>query len=152
MKVWQKEMTAFQEAIEAYPERKEPTPVEMENIAAYPEVPNEEATVETIRALYNWYGDQDLAVGSCRQPTKWTQGHGVSWQKFTTAHRRLTCHAIPAPHKGHSCQEPGKNSVVCRTPKGPTIQMRCLTQPKCDEQHKGLRSETAVTTGKQGKC
>jgi hypothetical protein len=42
---------ACQNATEAYLESKEPTPVEMANVAAHPEVSEDEAEVETIGAL-----------------------------------------------------------------------------------------------------
>lgn len=34
-------------------------------VAEYQEVPKDEATVEIIRALEDWYGDRHLAIG-CR--------------------------------------------------------------------------------------
>jgi hypothetical protein len=48
---------ASQEVMEAYLERNEPTPVELEKAATQPEVPNKEAVVETIRALKDRYWD-----------------------------------------------------------------------------------------------
>jgi hypothetical protein len=39
-----------------------------------PDAPIEEATVETIRALVDQYGDRHLAIGHRWQPKKWTQG------------------------------------------------------------------------------
>jgi hypothetical protein len=42
--------------VDAWVEEKESTPVEMTNIAAHPEVPNEEAEVETVGALEDGYG------------------------------------------------------------------------------------------------
>jgi hypothetical protein len=47
-----------------------------EAVADHQEIRNEEAAVETIRALEDRYGDWHLAVGRCRQPKKWTQGDG----------------------------------------------------------------------------
>lgn len=35
---------------------KEPTSVEIKSIAVYEEVPKEEATMKTVRALKEWYG------------------------------------------------------------------------------------------------
>jgi hypothetical protein len=45
---------------EAYLERKESTPVEMANVESHPEVPNEEAEVETVGALENRYVGTDI--------------------------------------------------------------------------------------------
>jgi hypothetical protein len=53
---------ACQEATEAYLERKEPTPVKMANVVAHSKILKEEAAVETIGALEDRYGDQNLAV------------------------------------------------------------------------------------------
>jgi hypothetical protein len=61
---------------EACLERKGPTPEEMANVAAHPEVPNEEAEVETVAALEDLYGGRHLAVWRRRQPKKRTQGDG----------------------------------------------------------------------------
>jgi hypothetical protein len=46
MKTWRKEMMASPEAMEPYLEKRESTTIKMVNIAAHPEVPNEEAVVE----------------------------------------------------------------------------------------------------------
>jgi hypothetical protein len=86
--------------------------------------PNEEAAVETIRTLKDQYEDQHLAIGCLQQPTKLTQGDGGSRKKLAAACRRMTCHAIPAPRKGHGHQGPGKNDVVCETPKVRTFEKR----------------------------
>jgi hypothetical protein len=58
IKAWHKGMMACQEAMEAclektevYLERKEPTSVEVANVAVHPKVPNEEAEMETVGAL-----------------------------------------------------------------------------------------------------
>jgi hypothetical protein len=70
-------------------------------IAKHQDVPNEGATVETIRALQDQYGDWHLTVGRRRQLKKWTQADGRSWKKLAATHRWMTCHSIPAWHKGH---------------------------------------------------
>jgi hypothetical protein len=58
-------MKACLQKIEASLESKEPTPKEMANVMAHLEVPNEQAAVETIRALKDLYGDHHLAIGRC---------------------------------------------------------------------------------------
>jgi hypothetical protein len=55
---------------ESWKERRKPTSVEMKSLAVHQEVPNEEAEVETIKALENQYRDWFLAVGHRRQPNK----------------------------------------------------------------------------------
>jgi hypothetical protein len=96
----------------------------MEKAAAYPEVPNEEAVVETTGALKDWYGDQRQLVGHHQQPKKRTQGDGGSRKKLAAACRQMTGHAIPALLKEHGRQGLGKNDVVCGTPKGWTFKKR----------------------------
>jgi hypothetical protein len=49
--------------MEAYLERKEPTPVETASAAAHSEDSNEDAAVETVGALKERYGDRHIAVG-----------------------------------------------------------------------------------------
>jgi hypothetical protein len=65
-----------------------------------------------------------VAIGRCRQTKKQTQDDGVSLQKLAAARGRLTLLAIPAPHKGHSHQGPGKDDAVRGTPKGRTFDKR----------------------------
>jgi hypothetical protein len=79
----------------------------LEAVAEQQEVPKEEAAVETIGALVDWYGAWHLAVGCHQQLKRWTHGDGGSWQKLATARGHLIRHAIPAPHKGQGCQGPG---------------------------------------------
>jgi hypothetical protein len=55
-------MTTCQQAREAYLEGKEPTSEEIDAVAEHHEVPTEEATVETVGALEDRYGDRHLAV------------------------------------------------------------------------------------------
>jgi hypothetical protein len=76
-----------------------------------PEVPKEEATVETIRALEDQYGDWYLAVGRYEWPEKRTQGDSGSWQKLAAAQGQLTRHTIPALQKGCSHRGQGKTTV-----------------------------------------
>jgi hypothetical protein len=115
-------MTAYQEAMEACQESKEPTSVEMESLVVHEEVAKEEATVKTVRALKKRYGDWHLATGRFRQLKKPPQGTGGSWKKFVAACRGLTSHTIPAGHKG--CQGPGRDSVARGAPKGWMLERR----------------------------
>jgi hypothetical protein len=43
----------------------------------------------------------------------------------------LPCRAVPAPHKGHDCQGPGKDDVVQGTQKGRAFGRRRRAQPEC---------------------
>jgi hypothetical protein len=72
----------------------------MAKVAAHPEVPNEEAEVETVGALEDQYEDRHLAAGHRRQLKKWTQGDGGSRKKLAVARRRTTRRAIPERRKG----------------------------------------------------
>jgi hypothetical protein len=116
-------MTADLEEVEAT--NLEANPEEIESESEHQEVPKEEATVETIGALEDQYGDRHLAVGCCRQLKKRTQGGGGSRQKLAAAQGQLTCCAIPAPHKGYGHQGPGKDDDVHGTPKGHLFEKRC---------------------------
>jgi hypothetical protein len=92
---------------------------EVEAVAKHREVCNEEAAVETVGALEY----QHLAVGR-QQPKKWTQGSGGSRRKVVAARRQMTRHAIPAPHKGHGHQGPGRDTVARGDLKGQTLERR----------------------------
>jgi hypothetical protein len=69
--------------------------VEKESSVVHEEVPKEEATVKTARALKTWDGDQHLAVGCRHQLKKQTQGDGGSRQKLTASCRGIPCLVIP---------------------------------------------------------
>jgi hypothetical protein len=84
----------------------EANPEEKESLAEHQEVPNEEASVETIGALDDKYGDRHLAVGCLQQPKKLTQGNDESWQNLC---RRLTRRAVPALRQG-----PGRRGLARR--------------------------------------
>jgi hypothetical protein len=71
-----KEMKAM---LDAYLEKMEANPGEQQSAAVHQEVPKEEATVETFRALKKWYGDRH-------------QGTGVS-QKLAVTGIRNRCHS-----------------------------------------------------------
>jgi hypothetical protein len=64
--------------MEACLKSKAPASVEIGSVSVHEEVPKEEATVKTFRALKKRYGDQHLAVGRRLQLKKWTQGKGGS--------------------------------------------------------------------------
>jgi hypothetical protein len=96
------------------------------------EVPRVEATVKTVRALKEQYGDLHLAVGRRQQLKKWTQDEGGSQKKLAAAHRRMTRCAVIAPCKGHGHWGSGKDSVVQGTQKGQTFMKKCLAKVECN--------------------
>jgi hypothetical protein len=118
MRAWLKETMAYQEAMGACPESREPTSVQIESELEHEEVTKEEAMVKIITALKKWHGDRHLAIRYHGQLKKRTQGNGGSWQKLAAACRGLTCCSIPAWHKGHCCQGQGKDKAIPRTQKG----------------------------------
>jgi hypothetical protein len=63
------EMDSFQEEMKAMLEtcleKMELNPEGIKAVAEHQDVPNEEAAVETVRALEDQSGDQQLAVGCC---------------------------------------------------------------------------------------
>jgi hypothetical protein len=63
--------------MEAYLERKEPTPVEMVNVAEHPDVPNEGAKVETVGALEDLYGEPESS--RMAPPTAEETDPGLWW-------------------------------------------------------------------------
>jgi hypothetical protein len=80
-------MDAWIEGTETHLERKESTPVEMANIGAHPDVPNEQAEVETVRVLEDRYGNRPLAIGRHQPLKKQTQSDGGSQKKLATSCR-----------------------------------------------------------------
>jgi hypothetical protein len=94
MWAWQKKMMACQEETEACLKSKELTSVEIESVVLHEEV-SKDATVKTLRALKEWYGDRHLAVGCRQQLKKWTQDDGGT-QKLAAARRGMTRRAILA--------------------------------------------------------
>jgi hypothetical protein len=64
------ETRACQEVTEACLESKKPISLEIESIAVHGEVPKEEATVQTVRALNKQHGDWRLAIGHHQKPKK----------------------------------------------------------------------------------
>jgi hypothetical protein len=92
-------MKASQEKIEAMVEvclektelmDLEANPEIIESESEQQEVPKEEATVETIGALEDPYGNRHLAIGSHRQLKEQTQGDRGSRKKLTTSIRQMT--------------------------------------------------------------
>jgi hypothetical protein len=76
---WWKEMTACWEVTEAYPEMMETDPEEMKCVALHEEIPKEDASVKTVRALTERYGDWHVAVRRRRWLLKkGSQGDGGS--------------------------------------------------------------------------
>jgi hypothetical protein len=111
MNAWRKETMACQEVTEACLESKEPTSLEKkECVVVHEEVPKEEATVKTVRALKERYGDGHLALGHCQHLKEQTHSNGGSSKKFAASHREMIRHAIPASHKGLGCQGPDRDS------------------------------------------
>jgi hypothetical protein len=92
--------------------------------AEHEEVPKIEAAVETFGALKERLRDQHLAVRCCGQLKKWTQGNCGSQKKLAATCRGMTGHAGVVRRKGHSCQGPGKDSVVQGTQKERTFGRR----------------------------
>jgi hypothetical protein len=103
--------------LDARLEKMEANAGELQSVLVHQEVPKEKAAVETIGALE----DQHLAIRRCQQLKKWTQGDGGSQKKLAATRRQMRCCAIPALHKGHGHQGPGKDDDVCGTPKGWTF-------------------------------
>jgi hypothetical protein len=95
-------MTAWREGSKACLERKDPTPVEIANVATQFQDFNGVMREETILAIYSLCKDQHLAVRRRLRQKKDTQGVGGSWKKLVAACRWMTRCAIPAWHKGHS--------------------------------------------------
>jgi hypothetical protein len=112
----------------------------MSNIVVHLEDPNEEAEVETVGALKDWYGGQHLAVGRCWQSKKWTQGDGGSQKKLATSCRRMIHHDFPARHKGHSRQGPSSDTVARGAPKGRKLDRRQQMHLECN---KGIKDRGA---------
>jgi hypothetical protein len=96
-----------------------------ESAVVHEEVPTEEARVKTVRALKKQYVDQHLAIRHHGQLKKQTHSNGGSLKKFATARGRMTCHAIPALHKEHSHQGPGRDNVARGPSKGWPFRKRC---------------------------
>jgi hypothetical protein len=100
IRVWRKEMTACQEAMEACLESKEPTLVEVESVAMHEEVPKEEAALKTVGALKKRYGDRHLAIGFLLQLQKRTRGNGGSRKKLAAIRRQM-----PAVQERHRVRD-----------------------------------------------
>jgi hypothetical protein len=113
MRAWWREMKADRVATEAYKEKMEANPNEMQSLAECQEVAKEEAAVKVIGALKDRYRGRHVAVGSRRWMKKWTQGAGSSRKRLAA----MTLPAIPASRKGRGRQGPGKNNVVGRNRK-----------------------------------
>jgi hypothetical protein len=86
--------------------------VEIKAIAVHEEVPKEDATVETGRALKKQRRGQSLAPDHCRKPKEQTQGSGGSWKKLAATCRRMTCPVGVAWRKGRCRQGHSRDSVV----------------------------------------
>jgi hypothetical protein len=88
----------------------------LEVTAEQQDVPKEEAAVETIRAVVDWYENRHLAIGHIQRWKKRTQGDDGPWQNLAAAEGWLTRRAISAPHKWHGCQGPGRGKCYSRSP------------------------------------
>jgi hypothetical protein len=86
-------MAAMKASHERMIAKMEANPEEMKSVVVHDEVPKEEATVKTVRALKKRHGVQHLAVGRLRKPKERTQGKGGSQRKLATARRGMTHHA-----------------------------------------------------------
>lgn len=80
---------------------------EIESEAEQEEFPQEEAAVETFRALEEGYGDQHLAIRCLSQSKKQTQDSSRSRKNLHTGQGQLTSHAIHAWYKGQCCHRQG---------------------------------------------
>jgi hypothetical protein len=87
--------------LEACLEKMEANPEEMKSLAKHQLVPKEEATMQTIGALEDQYGDWHPTIRHRGRLKKWTQGDGESQQKLAGAHGWLTRCAIPAKGPGN---------------------------------------------------
>jgi hypothetical protein len=135
-----KDIKACLEEAGACLESKVPTSVEIESVAMYEEVPKEEATVKTARALKERYGNQHVALGHGLQLKKRAQGEPR--RKLATACRGVTCHARAACHKGRRHTGPTveqrhwknrtKDSVAVGTSKGRAFGKTHQAQPECN--------------------
>jgi hypothetical protein len=129
---WRKEKTACQEVMESCVENaKEPTSMEMKSVRVHKEFPQEDAAVETGRALKKWYRDQHLVAGCRGMPKEWTQSNGGCQKKLAATHRGMTRHAGVAWHKGHGCQGHRKKNAAPRTQKGRSDEKRHWKSLEC---------------------
>jgi hypothetical protein len=104
-------MDAWIEGTEACVWKLEANPEMSDIVEKHQEVPNEKDTVETVRALEDWYGDWHLAIGCRRQAKKRTKGDGGSRKKLAATRRRMTHRVVPARRKGYSHKGPFKDNV-----------------------------------------
>jgi hypothetical protein len=132
-------------------------------------IPKEEATVETVRALKKWHKYRHLTVRHCGQLLKWTQGNGGSRKKLAAACRGMNQRAIPSWFKFHSRKGIGRDKVAKGTPKGRTIERGqrtrqedsngiknrdikeklCLRKEDNWQRHQKTEQETGAMSGKQ---
>jgi hypothetical protein len=99
-------MNAWREGSKACLERKEPTPMEMANVAAQLKDLNGEMCEEMVWATDDLSKDRRLTVRRHRQLKKRTQGVGGSQKKSVAAHGWMTRRTIFARHKGHCHKGP----------------------------------------------
>lgn len=76
-------MKANQEVMETYPEKMEANSEEMKSVVDH--------------------GDQNLGAGHCQKLKDRTQDNAGSWKMLAAPCIGMTCHALPAWHKGHCC-------------------------------------------------
>jgi hypothetical protein len=112
----------------------EVNPEETESELEHQEIPNEEAVVKTFGSLKKQYGDQH-------------QGYGGSQKKLAVACKWMTCHAIPASHKGRICQGPGRDSVARGATKGQTLE-EMTDEPRMQQGNKGPRHKSLAMSRK----
>jgi hypothetical protein len=143
MDAWLEETKSCQKAtevclekMEAYRERKEPTPLETAGVEADPEGSDEEAAVEKVGALKDLCGNRHLAVGRRRESKERTQGDGGSKKKFAAACRRMTRRVVLARRKG-------------RGYKGPTVEKKLWKCPECNNGIKDRGEDGSCVRGKR---
>jgi hypothetical protein len=105
----------------------ETSPEEKESVAVHEEIPKEEAIVERFGA-WKQHRNRHLAIRRRGRLKKQIQGNGGSWKKLASTCRGMIHHAIPARHKGHGHQGPGRDSVARGAPGGRTLERRQQTR------------------------
>jgi hypothetical protein len=123
--------------MEACLESKEPAAVEIESIAVQEEVPKEEAAVKpqsTEEAV--WGLTRSHRVLLMAEETD--AGHWWPWKTLAAACKGMSRRAIPALHKGHGHQGPGRDSVTRGISKGQTFRKRHQARSECNNSIRNL--------------
>jgi hypothetical protein len=108
----------------------ETNPEETESGANHWEVPKEDATVETGRALNKRHRGQHVATGWRSQLEERTWGNCESHKKLGAACRKMAHHAGAAWCKGNVGKNQTRDKVVQGTPKGQVLRRRHQPEPE----------------------